>query len=79
MSERRGVEGLFDGWHFDRKIIVVCVRWYLRNKLSLRDQVEMMAERGLSLAYTTIMRSVKRFTREFVKRWNRFAVPAGRL
>src|SRR5579864_489258 len=38
----------------------------------------MMAERGLSLAHTTIMRWVKRFTPEFVKRWNRFARPSGR-
>ena len=37
----------------------------------------MMAERGLSLAHTTIIRWVKRFTPEFVKRWNRFATPAG--
>jgi transposase-like protein len=55
----------------------LCVRWYLRYKLSLRDLVEMMPERGLSLAHTTIMRWVKRFTPEFVKRWNRFAVPSG--
>jgi transposase-like protein len=33
---------------------------------------------GLSLAHTTIMRWVKRFTLEFVKRWNRFGIPAGR-
>jgi hypothetical protein len=32
------------------------VRWYLRFKLSLRDLVQMMAERGLSMAHTTIMR-----------------------
>ena len=38
----------------------------------------MMAERGLSLAHTTIMRWVKRFTPEFVKCWNRFGVPTGR-
>ena len=78
MSKRKGLEGLFDGRHFDREIIVLCVRWYLRYKLSLRDLVEMMAERGLSLAHTTIMRWVKRFTPEFVKRWNRFGIPAGR-
>ena len=78
MSERKGLEELFDGRHFDREIIVLCVRWYLRYKLSLRDLVEMMAERGLSLAHTTIMRWVKRFTPEFVKRWNRFAIPSGR-
>jgi len=77
MSKRKGQDGVFDGRHFDREIIVLCVRWYLRYKLSLRDLVEMMAERGLSLAHTTIMRWVKRFTPEFVKRWNRFATPAG--
>jgi hypothetical protein len=38
----------------------------------------MMAERGLSLAHTTIMRGVKRFTPEFVKRWNRFGIPTDR-
>ena len=31
-----------------------CVRWYLRFKLSFRDLVEMMAERGISVAHTTI-------------------------
>jgi transposase-like protein len=42
----------------DREVIIVWVRWYLRFKLSLRDLVEMMAERGLSLAHTTILRWV---------------------
>ena len=78
MSKGRDLDALFDGRYFDRETIVLCVRWYLRYKLSLRDLVEMMAERGLSLAHTTIMRWVKRFTSEFVKRWNRFAMPAGR-
>ena len=69
---------MFDGRYFDLEIIILCVRWYLRYKLSLRDLVEMMAERGLSLAHTTIMRWVQRFTLEFVKRWNRFGIPTGR-
>jgi len=69
---------LFGGRHFDGEIIVLCVRVYLRYKLSLRDVVEMMAERGLSLAHTTILRWVRRYTPEFVKRWNWFATPAGR-
>jgi transposase-like protein len=56
-----------------------CVRWYLRFKLSLRDLVEMMAERGVSLAHTTIMRWVHRYTPEFEKRWRRFAVAVGRV
>jgi transposase-like protein len=53
-----GLDELFEGRHFDREVIVLCVRWYLRFKLSYRDLVEMMAERDLSLAHTTIMRWV---------------------
>lgn len=37
----------------------------------------MIAERGLSLAHTTILRWVWRFAPEFVKRWNRFGRPRG--
>jgi transposase-like protein len=72
------VDELFKGRHFDREIIILCVRWYLRYKLSFRDLVEMMAERGLSLAHTTILRWIQRYAPEFEKRWNRFASPAGR-
>jgi transposase-like protein len=52
MSKLKSLDKLFDGRHFDREIILLCVRWYLRYKLSLRDLVEMMAERGLPLAYS---------------------------
>ena len=72
------IDELFKGRHFDREIVVLCVRWYLRFKLSFRDLVEMMAERGIDLAHTTIMRWVQRFVPEFEKRWNRFARKAGR-
>jgi len=78
MSKLVDIDRLFNGRHFDREVIVLCVRWYLRYKLSFRDLVEIMAERGLSLAHTTIMRWVKRFTPEFLKRWDRFAKSAGR-
>jgi transposase-like protein len=37
----------------------------------------MMAERGLSLAHTTIMRWVWRYASEFEKRWKRFAQAVG--
>ena len=47
---------MFVGRHFDREVIVQCVRWYLRFRLNYRDLVEMMAERGLSVVHTTIMR-----------------------
>jgi transposase len=55
------MDELFKGRHFDREIIVLCVRWYLRYKLSFRDLVEMMAERGLFLAHTTIMRWIQHY------------------
>jgi transposase-like protein len=78
MSTLRDIDWLFHGPHLDREVIVLCVRWYRRYKLSFRDPVEMMAERGLSLSHTTIMRWVRRFTPEFVKRWDRFARSGGR-
>jgi transposase-like protein len=56
MGRRKSMEELFEGRHLDREVIILCVRCYLRYKLSLRDLVEMMTERGLSLAHTTIMR-----------------------
>ena len=34
MSKRKSLEGLFAGRHFDRDVIILCVRWYLRYKLS---------------------------------------------
>jgi transposase-like protein len=55
MSKLSSIEELFAGRHFDREVIILCVRWYLRYKLSFRDLVEMMADRVPSLAHTTIM------------------------
>src|ERR1700694_3514462 len=78
MSKLISMKDLFRGRHFDRDVIILCVRWYLRYKLSSRDLVEMMSGRGLHLAHTTILRWVKRYAPEFVKRWNRFCRPAGR-
>ena len=56
---------------------ILCVRWYLQFKLNLRDLVEVMAKRGLSVAPTTIMRRVPRYAPEFEKRWARFARAVG--
>jgi transposase-like protein len=78
VSELNSIEELFRGRHFDREVIILWVRWYLRYNLSFRDLVEMMSERGLHLAHTTILRWVQRYAPEFIKRWNRFGRPAGR-
>jgi transposase-like protein len=77
MGQLKSMQELFEGRHFDREVIILCVRWYLRFKLSLRDLVEMMAERGLSMAHTTIMRWVQHYTPEFEKRWKPFARAVG--
>jgi len=78
MRELKSVDALFEGRHFHREVITLSVRWYLRGKLSLRDLAEMMAERGLSIAHTTIMRWVQHYAPEFEKRWQRFARAVGR-
>ena len=68
---------LFRGRHFNHEIIILCVRWYMTYKLSYRDLVEMMAERHVDLAHTTIMRWVRRYIPEFANRWQRHPRPVG--
>ena len=69
---------LFKGRHFDHLIIGLCVRWYVRFKLSYRNLIEIMAERGLSMAHTTIMRWVIRFIPVFEQRRRKYAKPVSR-
>lgn len=64
-------EDLFKWKHYQPDIILLTVRWYLRYNLSFRDLVEMMEERGLFLAHTTIMRWVRQYGPEFDKRIRR--------
>lgn len=68
---------LFKGRHFDQEIVVLCIRWYLSYKLSYRDLVAMMSERGIAMAHTTILRWVQHYSPEFEKRWRRYARPVG--
>ena len=58
MSKLKSMGELLSVRHFNRHVIILCVCWYMRYKLSLRDLVGMMVERGLSLAHTTILRPV---------------------
>ena len=46
-------------------------------KLSLRDLVIMMADRGIRLTHSTILRWVQHYLPEFEKRWSRYARPVG--
>ncbi len=54
--------------HFQSDIILLCTRCYLRYPLSYRDLVEMMQERGIAMAHTTIMRWVHEYSPMIDKR-----------
>ena len=66
MARFLDLDDLFKGRHFDREVIILCVRRYLRFKLSFRNLVKMIEERGLSMAHTTIMRWVHHYSPEFL-------------
>jgi putative transposase len=66
---------MFKGRHFDRSVILLCVRWYLAYGLSLRDLEEMMAERGISVDHATVHRWVVRYSPELLQRFNQHKRP----
>ena len=66
---------IYRGRRFKSETIELCVRWYITYRLSYRDLAAMMAERGIVVTHTTIMRWVLRYVPEFEKRWDRFARP----
>ena len=75
----RKTEGnpLFSGRWFEDDIILLCLRWYFRFKLSYRDLVAILGERGLSISHSTILRWVIRYAETCERRWRRFEQPVG--
>jgi transposase-like protein len=73
MKSAKQRDGIYRGRRFDAETIELCVRWYISYKLSYRDLVAMMAERGIAVSHTTIMRWVIRYVPEFEQRWSRYA------
>jgi transposase-like protein len=67
----------FKRW-FSDDVIIMCVRWYLRFRLSYRDLASIAAEFGIAVAPSTILRWVVRYTEEFVRRWDPFEMVVGR-
>ncbi len=61
---------MFKGRHFDRSVILLCVRWYLAYSLSLRDLEEMLTERGINVDHATIHRWVVHFSPLLLDRFN---------
>ena len=68
---------LFAGRWFEDDIILLCLRWYFRFKLSYRDLAAILGERGLSISHTTILRWVIRYAETCEKRWSRFERQVG--
>ena len=73
-----GRNPLFAKRWFSEDVIVMCVRWYLRFRLSYRDLASIAAECGVRVAPSTILRWVIRYTGEFVQRWAPFELAVGR-
>jgi transposase-like protein len=66
---------MFNGRHFDRSVILLCVRWYLAYNLGLRDLEEMMAERGIHVGHSTVHRWVVRFSALLFERHGQSNLP----
>ena len=68
---------LFRRRWFTDEVIITCVRWYLRFKLSYRDLAELARELGVSVAPSTVLRWVVRYVPEFEKCWRVYERPVG--
>lgn len=62
------MDNAFKWRHYEGEIILQSVRWYLRYALSYRDLEEILAERGLSVAHTTIFRWIQAYAPEIDRR-----------
>ncbi len=77
MAGRMARDPIYGGRRFSADTIETCVRWYVTYRLSYRDLSARMAEQGIVVAHTTIMRWVLRYIPEYEKRWARFARSLG--
>src|SRR5436309_7707429 len=73
-----GRNPLFVKRWFSDDVIIMCVRWYLRFRLSYRDLASIAAELGIAVAPSTILRWVIRYTGDFVRLWAPFEMFVGR-
>ena len=62
---------------YSRDVIETCVRWYLSYRLSYRDLSALMAERGVRVSHSSILRWVLRYVPEYEARRNRRAGRVG--
>ena len=75
MTKAIARDAIYRRRRFQAKDIEQCVRWYITYRLSYRDLVAMMAERGVHVSHTTLLRWVMRYVPEFERSWERFERP----
>jgi putative transposase len=61
----------FKGAHFEKDIILTCVRWYVAYPLSYRQLEELMHERGVAVDHSTIHRWVLKYAPRFEAAFHR--------
>jgi transposase-like protein len=65
---RAALLSLFKRRRFPAEIILLCVRWYCKYRISYRDVAEMMRESSVAVDPSTIFRWVQRYAPEIEKR-----------
>jgi putative transposase len=75
---RRGGRIDFKGSHFEKEIILWGVRWYVAYPISYRQLEEMMGERGVTVAHSTLNRWVIKYAPEVEKQFRRRQRSVGR-
>ena len=58
----------FKGRHYRGEIILGCVRWYCKSRISYRDLEEMMLEQGFEVDHTTLYCWAQHYAPEMEKR-----------
>jgi transposase-like protein len=76
-SNRSARHAFFRQRWFADEVIITCVRWYLRFKLSYRDLSALASELGVRVAPSTILRWVVRYAPEFEQCWQAYERPVG--
>jgi putative transposase len=61
----------FKGVHFEKDIILTCIRWYLAYPLSYRQVEELMEERGVPVDHATINLCVLKYAAQLEATFHR--------
>ncbi len=67
----------FKGSHFEKEIILWGIRWYVAYPISYRQLEEMMKERGVPVAHSTLNRWVIKYAAEVEKQFRQRKPPVG--